>query len=212
MDVGAACVGWLAGLSLACGQIEARRAECVLVVGADVTSRLTDHDDRRTAALFGDGAGGVVVGRTGRGVSGAVGPITLFADGALASTITATHEERLIRMDGHTTFKHAVTSLAQATRVAATSYGISLDEVDHFVYHQANGRILASVRDRLQLPPAKVADYIRTMGNTSAASIPLTLACLIEDARLRLGDRVLVAATGAGFMWGGGILEWGLDT
>jgi 3-oxoacyl-[acyl-carrier-protein] synthase-3 len=212
IDIGAACVGWLAALSVGCGQIEAGRAECVLVVGADVPSRLTDHDDRRTAALFGDGAGAVVLGPTGRGVPGGVGPITIVADAALSGSIVASHEDRLIRMDGHETFKNAVTSLSQATLVALSSYGISPDEVDHFVYHQANGRILGSVRERLQLPPRKVADYIGTMGNTSAASIPLSLALLVEDARLHLGDRVLLAATGAGFMWGGGVLEWGLDT
>ncbi len=208
MDIGAACVGWLAALAVGCGQIEAGRADCVLVVGADALSRFTDPDDRRTAALFGDGAGAVVLGPSGRTTPGRVGPITLAANGAVAGSIVASHEDRLIRMDGHDTFKLAVTSLSQATSESVARAGLTLDDVDLFVYHQANVRILRAVADRLDLPHGKVADYIGAMGNTSAASIPLTLALLVEEARLRPGHRVLVAATGAGFMWGAGIVEW----
>ncbi len=206
VDVGAACTGWLSGLALGAGQVEAGRAERVLLIGAEILTRLTDYDDRKTAPLFGDGAGAIVIGPEG---DGRIGPIALAADGALAETIMATHAERLIRMDGHDTFQNAVKRLSEATVATLARAGLELDDVDLFVYHQANGRILRAVGERLDLPPAKVADYIGELGNTSAASIPLALGLLREDGRLRPGHRVLVAAIGAGFTWGAGILEWG---
>ncbi len=208
IDVGAACTGWLAGLQLAAGQIEAGRAETVLLIGAEILTRLTDFEDRKTAALFGDGAGAVVLGPAANGA--AIGPITLAADGSLAETIVATHEDRKIRMDGHDTFQNAIKRLTEATVAAMAHAELELDDIDLFVYHQANGRILRAVGERLELPPAKVADYIGELGNTSAASIPLALGLLREDGRLRPGHRVLVAAIGAGFTWGAGVLEWGI--
>jgi 3-oxoacyl-[acyl-carrier-protein] synthase III len=207
IDVGAACTGWISGLQLAAGQIESGRAERVLLIGAEILTRLTDFDDRKTAALFGDGAGAVVLGPEG---DGEIGPITLAADGSLAETIFATHEDRKIRMDGHDTFQNAVKRLSEATVAAMARAGLELDDIDLFVYHQANGRILRALGERLDLPPAKVADYIGELGNTSAASIPLALGLLREDGRLRPGHRVLVAAIGAGFTWGAGVMEWGI--
>jgi 3-oxoacyl-[acyl-carrier-protein] synthase III len=97
----------------------------------------------------------------------------------------------------------------EATVAAVARAGLELDDVDLFVYHQANGRIIRAVGERLDLEPARVADYIAQLGNTSAASIPLTLSLLREDGRLRAGHKVLVAAIGAGFTWGAGVLEWG---
>jgi 3-oxoacyl-[acyl-carrier-protein] synthase-3 len=205
IDVGAACTAWLAGLSLAAAQVETGRAETVLVVGADVLSRLTNFDDRRTAALFGDGAGAVVVGPAGEG---AIGPIELAADGGLAEAIVATHADRYLQMDGHVTFKIAVRVLAESTLAALARAGLELDDVDLFVYHQANARILRSVGEKLDIPPARIADYVGETGNTSAASIPLTLSLARADGRLRPGMKVLVSAVGAGFTWGAGVLEW----
>jgi 3-oxoacyl-[acyl-carrier-protein] synthase III len=207
IDVGAACTGWLSGLQLAAGQIESGRAERVLLIGAEILTRLTDFDDRKTAALFGDGAGAVVLGPEG---DGEIGPITLAADGSLAETIFATHEDRKIRMDGHDTFQNAIKRLSEATVAAMARADLELDDIDLFVYHQANGRILRALGERLDLPPAKIADYIGELGNTSAASIPLALGLLREDGRLRPGHRVLVAAIGAGFTWGAGVMEWGI--
>jgi 3-oxoacyl-[acyl-carrier-protein] synthase III len=207
IDVGAACTGWLAGLQLAAGQIEAGRAERVLLIGAEILTRLTDFGDRKTAPLFGDGAGAVVLGPDG---DGEIGPITLAQDGSMAETIVATHEDRKIRMDGHDTFQNAIKRLSEVTVAALAHANLEIDDVDLFVYHQANGRILRAVGERLDLPPAKVADYIGELGNTSAASIPLALGLLREDGRLRPGHRVLVAAIGAGFTWGAGVMEWGI--
>jgi 3-oxoacyl-[acyl-carrier-protein] synthase-3 len=178
----------------------------VLVVGAETLTRMTDFDDPKTASLFGDGAGAVVLGHDGEGH---IGPIRLAADGGLAETIVATWDDRKIRMDGVSTFKVAVRRLSEATVAAAASAGWELDDIDLFVYHQANGRIIRAVGERLDLEPAKVADYIGQLGNTSAASIPVTLSLLREDGRLRPGHKVLISAIGAGFTWGAGVLEWG---
>jgi 3-oxoacyl-[acyl-carrier-protein] synthase-3 len=207
IDVGAACTGWLSGLSLAAAQIEAGRAERVLLIGAEVLTRLTDEDDRKTAALWGDGAGAVVLGSEG---DGAVGPIVLDADGGLADVIVATHADRKLRVEGHETFKSAVRRLSEATAVAVGRAGLELDDIDLFVYHQANARILRAVAERLELAPDRVADYIGEVGNTSAASIPVTLGLLRDEGRLRAHQRVLVAAIGAGFTWGAGTIEWGI--
>jgi 3-oxoacyl-[acyl-carrier-protein] synthase-3 len=207
VDVGAACTGWLSGLSLAAAQLEAGRAERVLVIGAEILTRVTNYDDPKTAALWGDGAGAVVLGCDG---DGAVGPVTLSADGSLADVIVASHEDRKLRVEGHETFQSAVRRLSESTMLAVAGAHLELEDIDLFVYHQANARILRAVAERLELPAAKVADYIAEVGNTSAASIPLTLGLLREDGRLHSDQRVLVAAIGAGFTWGAGIIEWGL--
>jgi 3-oxoacyl-[acyl-carrier-protein] synthase-3 len=205
LDLGAACSGWLSGLSLAAAQVEIGRADRVLLIGAEILTRLTDYEDRKTAALWGDGAGAVVIGADG---DGAIGPVVLSADGGLADVITASHEERLLRVEGHETFQTAVKRLSEATLEALARAELTLDDIDVFVYHQANARILRAVGERLDLAPEKVADYIAEVGNTSAASIPLTLALLRDDGRLHAGQRVLVSAIGAGFTWGAGTIDW----
>jgi len=207
LDVGAACTGWLAALRMAAGQVETGRADHVLVIGAEMLTRITDFDDPKTAMLFGDGAGAVVVGAAG---AGDIGPIVLAADGSLGDRITAAHDDRVVRMDGHSTYQVAVKRLSEATVAAVARAGLELDDVDLFVYHQANGRIIRAVGERLDLAPARVADYVAQMANTSAASIPLTLSLLREDSRLRPGHKVLLAAIGAGFTWGAGVVEWGI--
>jgi 3-oxoacyl-[acyl-carrier-protein] synthase III len=206
-DVGSACTGWLSALSLGAAQIETGRAERVLVIGAETLSRITNPDDKRTASLFGDGAGAVVLSPEG---DGAVGPILLASDGSMGDTITATHSDRMLIMDGHTTFNMAVKVLSECTVDAVERAGLTLDDIDLFVYHQANGRILKSVGEKLDLPAERVADYVGETGNTSAASIPLTLSLLREDGRLRPGQKVLLSAVGAGFTWGAGVVEWGV--
>ena len=206
-DVGAACTGWLSALSSGAALIETGRSDVALVIGAEILSRVTNMDDKRTASLFGDGAGAVVLSAEG---DGAVGPILLASDGSMGETITATHAERLLVMDGHTTFNKAVKVLVDSTHEACERAGVTLDDIDLFVYHQANGRILRAVAEKLELPDERVADYVGETGNTSAASIPLTLSLLREDGRLRPGQRLLLSAVGAGFTWGAGVVEWGV--
>lgn len=212
IDVGAACTSFLSALALAAAQIETGRADHVLVIGADFISRITDHDSKATAMLFADGAGAVVVGPAGGeedGELGSIGPILLRADGSEPGILYATHEQGTIQMDGHATFKHAVNRMAEVTRDAVAAAGLELDEVDLFAYHQANGRIVRAVGERLELDAAKVVDCIEKTGNMSAASIPFALDAARRDGRLRPGATVLLSAFGAGFTWGGGVIRWG---
>ncbi|MGV1048127.1 MAG: beta-ketoacyl-ACP synthase 3 [Solirubrobacterales bacterium] len=206
IDLNAACTGFVSGLSLACGQIESGRAANVLLVGADLMSRITDPGDRGTAAVFADGAGAVLLRGAERG---RIGPIVLGSDGTQADLVLAPRATGLTVMQGHETFRHAVDRMSEATLAATAAAGVDLADVDLFVYHQANGRILRSVGERLQLPSERVVDSINHFGNTSAASIPLAL----EDARLagdlRPGATVLLAAFGAGLTWGATVLTWG---
>jgi 3-oxoacyl-[acyl-carrier-protein] synthase-3 len=207
IDIGSACTGFLSALTLASGQIESHRADRVLLIGAERLSGFLDLDDPKVSALFGDGAAAVVI--TAEGAGTGIGPIALKADGELAGAIYVTRGDSCIRMDGHSTYQFAVKQLTDITQRVCDDAGVALEDVDLFVYHQANGRILKAVGQRLGLPEDKVADYVAGMANTSAASVPLALSLLREDGRLRPGQRVLVGAIGAGFTWGAGLLEWG---
>jgi 3-oxoacyl-[acyl-carrier-protein] synthase III len=208
MDIGAACTGFLSALSLAAAQVEARRAEHVLVIGADVLSRLTDPTDRGTAALFSDGAGASVV-RPAGGDGGRIGHIALHCDGSRGSLIRASRKERVIRMQGHDTYKAAVSCLADATLVAVERAGLELDDVDLFVYHQANARILGAVAKRLGIGCDLVIDCIDRYGNAGSATLPIALVDARERGMLEPGMNVLLAACGAGFTWGAGVIQWG---
>jgi 3-oxoacyl-[acyl-carrier-protein] synthase-3 len=208
IDLGAACTGFLSGLSLGAAQIEAGRAECVLLIGADFTTRIIDWDDKRTAPLFGDGAGAVVLGPA-TGELGAVGPIVLGADGSGAPAIQIAHSDRKLRMDGPEVYRHAVARMGEATLAAVEGAGLTLDDIDLFVYHQANGRILRALAEKLHLPSERVVDCIENLGNSSAATLPLGLVAAEHDGLLRPGARVLLSAFGAGFTWGAGVIEWG---
>jgi 3-oxoacyl-[acyl-carrier-protein] synthase-3 len=205
-DVDAACNGFLSALNVASGLIETGRSDRVLVIGAEIMSRLVNPDDRRTAALFGDGAGAVVVAPSS---ASRMGPTLLRADASGAPYIHAEHEQHTLVMDGHETFKAAVARLAEATLDALRLARLALRDIDLFVYHQANARILVSVGERLGLPPERVVNAIGALGNTSAASIPLALAAAEQDGQLKPDSRVLLAAFGAGFTWGATTLTWG---
>ena len=172
LDVGAACTAFLAGLALGAGQIESRRAELVLLVGADFITRITDYEDPRSAPLFADAAGAVVLGRA-NAAHGAIGPIVLGADGSGGETIFATHAERKLRLDGPEVYRNAVARMGAVTLEAVASAGLSLAKIDLFVYHQANDRITRALGERLGLAPARVVDCIETLGNASAATIPV---------------------------------------
>ncbi|HUO70543.1 MAG TPA: beta-ketoacyl-ACP synthase 3 [Solirubrobacteraceae bacterium] len=206
-DIGAACTGFLSALAVGCGQIEAGRAHRVLVIGADFMSRITDPDDRSTAAVFADGAGAVLLGADED--PGRIGPIVLGADGAGGDHIFVERAEGLVRMRGHETFREAVARLSVATLQAVRAAGKGIEDIDLFVYHQANGRILSAVGERLGLPRDRVVDCIAEHGNTSAATLPLALAYSEQEGRLQAGDHVLLGAFGAGFTWGATVVEWG---
>lgn len=205
-DVGGACSGFVVGLVTATGLIEAGRAGHVLLLGGDIMSWFIDYDDRGTASLFGDGVGAVVM----RAVPapGQVGPATLGSDGTLGHIIHAPSVGKL-QMEGAEVFKNANLRMVQVTRDAAALAGLALDEIDLFVYHQANGRILEVVAEELELPPERVVNCIDRYGNTTAGTIPIALSEAYEDGRLRPGARVLIGAFGAGLTWGALVATWG---
>jgi 3-oxoacyl-[acyl-carrier-protein] synthase-3 len=205
IDVGAACTGFLSALDLGAAAIESGRSEASLVIGAELMSRVLDLDDPRTAGLFGDGAGAAVLTPGG---AGRIGAIRLRADGTGGPVVVATHEENVVRMDGRATFRAAVARLTEVTRDVVAEAGLDLGDVDLFIYHQANTRILSAVGERLGLPPERVVDSIATHGNTSAASVPLALDRALRADLITPGARVFLGAFGAGFTWGGGLIEW----
>jgi 3-oxoacyl-[acyl-carrier-protein] synthase III len=209
IDVGAACSGFLSALALGTGQIESGRAENVLVIGADLMSRLIDPDDRSTAALFGDGAGAVLLSAVAG--AGRIGPVVLRSDGARGDLVKASRDEAILRMAGHDTFRQAVDRLSETTLEAVGASGRELIDVDLFVYHQANSRIIRAVGERLGLLADRVVDSVPRYGNTSAASIPLALAEAERDERLPDGASVLIAAFGGGLTWGATVVQWGED-
>jgi 3-oxoacyl-[acyl-carrier-protein] synthase III len=208
LDVNAACSGFVSALGVGAAQIECRRADSVLVVGADLLSHLTDPHDRGTAGLFGDGAGAVVMQSVE--APGRVGPVVMGADGRNAALVRAERQEGLIRMNGPDTFRHAVDRLSEATLEALEAARREIDAIDLFVYHQANSRIIGAVGERLGLPGDRVIDCMSDYGNTSAASVPIALAeaklrgTLVDDAT------VLMAAFGGGLTWAATVVEWGL--
>jgi 3-oxoacyl-[acyl-carrier-protein] synthase-3 len=205
-DIGSACTGFISALAVARGMLLTGAASHALVIGAEIMSRHVDPTDRNTAALFGDGAGAAVCST---GAVGSLGPVVLGSDGAHAGLIVADRDTQLLSMDGHETFKQAVRRLAEGTQAACEQAGLALADIDLFIYHQANARILQTLAERLEIAPAKVFDCIAQLGNTSAASVPLALAQARAQRTLREGMHVLLGAAGAGFTWGATVIEWG---
>lgn len=209
VEVNSACTGFLTALSVAAAQIEAGRAERALVAGGELLSRILDHDSKQTAMLFADGAGAVVLAATAP-EAGRIGPIVLRQDAESPEFLyLARGGAATIEMDGHATFKHAVNRMAEVTREVVADAGLTLADVDLFVYHQANARITKAVGERLELDEARVVDCIERIGNLSAGSVPYALAHAYDEGRLHDGARVLLAAFGGGFTWGGALIEWG---
>jgi len=208
LDVGAACSGFIGALALATAQVESGRARSVMVVGADQMSRLIDPLDRSTAALFGDGAGAVVVIEAGDG-TGWIGPVVLGQDGARGELVRAERAEAILRMEGQDTFREAVRRLSEATFEVLALSELEPEAIDAFIFHQANARILATVGQRLGIDERRVVNTISRFGNTSAASVPIALADSLESGLLRPGGRALLAAFGGGLTWGAATIEWG---
>ena len=205
-DLGSGCTGFVSALSMATAQVETGRADRVLVIGADFITRINNYNERRIGPLFADGAGAAVVGPA---ASGLIGPIVLGSDGSHGHTIFVSNEERVIEMDGPEVFRHAVNRMSEVTLKAVDRAGLTLEQIDLFVYHQANARITRAVGERLKLDSGKVVDCIEMIGNASAATLPIALQTAIEDGRLRPGTNVLLSAFGSGLTWGAGVVRWG---
>jgi len=206
VDLNAACAGFLYGLDQAAALVESGRASVVLVCGAEALSRVIDHDDRSTAVLFGDGAGAVVV--AGGELELGVGGFVLGADGAQADLLYAERDERVLRMQGSDVYRHAVRRMTAASREAFERAGRTVEDIDLFVTHQANIRIIEAAASELGIPPEKVVVNVDRVANTSSASIPLALEQAEREGRLKPGDTVALAAFGAGFVWGAGLVSW----
>jgi len=206
VDVNAACAGFIYALDQAAALVESGRAKLVLVVGAEALSRITDSGDRGTAVLFGDGAGAVVV--AGGELERGCGSFELRSDGRHADLLYATRDERLLRMEGREVYRHAVARMVEATRAALDRAGLTVADLDLFVAHQANARIIEAAIAELGIPRERVALNVDRVANTSSASIPLALKQAELDGLLAPGATVGLAAFGAGFVWGAGVVSW----
>ena len=220
-DLSAACSGFTYALTTAAQMVAAGAHEHALVIGADVMSSIIDYQDRDTCVLFGDGAGAVVVSSAsneGFGivdfaheVDGRGGPaLCMPAGGSLhpASHETIDKRQHFVHQDGKAVFKFAVRKTEEICRRVLRQNGIGADDVDLFVSHQANRRIILSAAARLGVSPDKIVINIERFGNTTAATIPLALADAIADGRLKKGHRVLLTSVGAGFTVGAVLLRW----
>jgi 3-oxoacyl-[acyl-carrier-protein] synthase-3 len=207
-DLNAGCSGFLFALAQADALVRSGSARRVLVVGTDVMSKITDQDDPKTAILFGDGAGAVVVEAS---AGHDLGPFQLHSDGARPELLY-TDQRDLIRMNGREVFRAAVEAMCSAVTSLLEAAGLGTDEMDLLVAHQANQRILDAVIRRLGIEPSRVVSNIAEKGNTSAASIPLALSDALGQGRLNAGDLVVLTAFGAGFCWGAGLMRWGVTS
>ncbi|MBS0472025.1 MAG: ketoacyl-ACP synthase III [Proteobacteria bacterium] len=216
-DVQAVCSGFIFGMAVADNFIKTGMAKTVLLVGAETMSRLMDWNDRTTCVLFGDGAGAVVLqAHEGEGTNADRGVLNtkiysdgrlshlLYVDGGPSSTQTTGH----LRMEGKEVFRHAVTNISASIVASAEAAGIPISEIDWFVPHQANQRILDGTARKLHIDPAKVVTTVAQHGNTSAASVPLALCTAVADGRIKRGDLVLLEAMGGGFTWGASLIRW----
>jgi 3-oxoacyl-[acyl-carrier-protein] synthase-3 len=216
-DLQAVCSGFVFALSTADGLLKAGNFKRALVIGSETFSRILDWTDRGTCVLFGDGAGAVVLeaqpqpgASTDRGLltshlrSDGRHKLKLYVDGGVSSTGTVGH----LRMEGRAVFKHAVAMITDVITDAFRATGYTADDIDWFVPHQANKRIIDDSAHKLGIAPEKVVITVDRHGNTSAASIPLALDTAVKDGRIKRGDLVLLEAMGGGFTWGSALVRW----
>jgi len=214
-DIHAVCSGFIYALSMADNCLVRGQFERALVIGAETFSRIIDWSDRATCVLFGDGAGAVVLERRlvaeadGRGVkavhlrSDGRYRDLLYVDGGPSKTRTVGH----LRMQGNQVFRHAVTKISESVRETLAQAQVDISEVDWFVPHQANQRILSAVAERLGLAESRIVSTVADHGNTSAASVPLAMDVALRDGRIRPGQLVLLEAIGGGLTWGSALIR-----
>jgi 3-oxoacyl-[acyl-carrier-protein] synthase-3 len=216
-DLQAVCSGFVFALATVDGLLKTGGFKRALVIGAETFSRILDWTDRGTCVLFGDGAGAVVVEaqqqagtREDRGLlsvhlrSDGRHKSKLYVDGGPSSTGTVGH----LRMEGREVFRHAVANITDVIEDSFEATGYSADDIDWFVPHQANKRIIDATAHKLGIDPNKVVMTVEQHGNTSAASIPLALGAAVADGRIKQGDLVLLEAMGGGFTWGAALVRW----
>lgn len=204
MDVSAACAGFMYGIVTAKQFIETEVYKNVLVVGVEKLSKITDWNDRGTAVLFGDGAGAVIVGPVSenRGILS----FELGADGTGAKHL---YQDEYIIMNGREVFKFAVRQMGESCINVLEKAGLSKEDVDLLIPHQANIRIMEASRQRLELPPEKMSKTVHKFGNTSSASIPLSLVDELEAGKIKDDDLIVMVGFGGGLTWGAIAIRWG---
>jgi len=204
MDISAACAGFMYGLATAQQFIVSGTYRYVLVVGVEKLSKITDWSDRNTAVLFGDGAGAAVVGPVseGRGILA----FDLGADGSGGKYL---YQDRYIHMNGREVFKFAVRQMGESCIRVIEKAGLSKEDVDFLIPHQANIRIMESARQRLELPVEKMSKTVHKYGNTSAASIPISLVEELEAGKIKDDQVIVMVGFGGGLTWGAVLLRWG---
>jgi 3-oxoacyl-[acyl-carrier-protein] synthase-3 len=212
-DLQAVCSGFLYGVSVVSSMIQSGAAKTVLLIGAETFSRILDWDDRSTCVLFGDGAGAMVFQAQENSEDGIIDCFIrsdgryrdmLYVDGGPSKTQTVGK----LRMLGNQVFKHAVTEIADAMKSCAKSANVEISDIDWFVPHQANQRILNGVAKRLKIQPEQVISTVAMHANTSAASVPLAMLSAVDDGRINRGDLVMLEAFGGGFTWGAALLRY----
>jgi len=204
MDVSAACSGFIYGMVTAKTFIESGAYKYILVVGAEKLSKIVNWEDRNTAVLFGDGAGAVVMGpvREDRGILS----FELGADGSGGKHL---YQDQYVFMNGREVFKFAVRQMGESAIRVIEKAGLTKDQVDYLIPHQANIRIMESARERLELPVEKVSNTIAKYGNTSAASIPISIYDDLKEGKIREDDIVVMVGFGGGLTWGAILMKWG---
>ncbi len=219
-DLSAACSGFVYALGAATSMLQMGMYKNALIIGADTLSRITDYTDRNTCVLFGDGAGAVVIGEVGEGrgfkafdlgAEGAGGELLKLPAGGSrtpASADTLEAKQHFIQMSGREVFKFAVKVMNTATEDVLRKAGMSKDEIDLFIPHQANVRIINSAMERLNLTEDRVMINVQKYANTSAASIPLALVEAVEEGRIKEGDKVVMVGFGGGLTWGASVIVW----
>ena len=207
-DILAACSGFVYGLVQADNMIRLGQVKTALVIGAESLSKIVDWTDRSTCVLFGDGAGAVLLENTACDVKEkGLGSVILGSDGTGGGALYI-NQFRHIEMNGRTVYNFAVRTITETITALMEKESLQIDDVDLIVCHQANSRILEAAASRLNLNPEKVVNNIEQYGNTSAASIPITLADLSAQGRLRDGMVIIMAGFGAGLTWGGCVIRW----
>ena len=218
-DLNAGCTGFVYGMAVARGMIESSIHRTVLLVGSDTLSRVLDWTDRSTCVLFGDGAGAVVMQAS---ESGGVLGVTLGSDGSGAELLclpaggsrnpatdaTIREGQHFLKMNGREVYRFAVNVMVRAAREACEMAGFAPSDVDLFIPHQANIRIIRSAADSLGVPDDRVFTNVDRYGNTSAGSVPIALCEAIQEGRLKPGDKLVLVGFGAGLTWAGVAMEW----
>lgn len=210
-DVQAVCSGFVYGMHIADCMMKASDYKMALVVGSETMSSILDWKDRSTSILFGDGAGAVII-KKDDSKTGIIGSI-IHSDGSLGDILqtdggTSTGKAGIVKMNGREVFRHATQKLHDISIELLEKYNIKLSDIDHFIPHQANVRIIDYVAEKLGIDDSKVVKTVDKHANCSAASIPLALAELKKSGKLKKGDLILTAAIGAGITWGGNLFRW----